>query len=87
MQALDAALERIIVVDLAEIGPIYSILNDSIFLYDNLRGLLVLFQSVVYVGMEGHLALFSFHYHWSRELLQSLLLFLSLFQNRAVSGL
>ena len=69
MQALHSALKSIVGVKLAQVGPINSVFDFSIFLKKHLRRLLFRSKSIVDVGMESHLTFFCLHDHWSCELL------------------
>ena len=62
MQALDPALERLISgLELAQIGSVHAVLDGAVLLDHDFRRLLVAFEGVVDVCVEGHLALLSLH--------------------------
>lgn len=79
VKALDAALKGVVVVKLAQVGPVDAVLDHRVLLnLHDLAGLFVFLQCIGDVVMKRYLALLGFHDHGPRELLQSLLLIVHL---------
>ena len=56
MQALHTALERVIGVQVAQVRPVHSLLQDRVFLYHDLLGPEVLLERVIDVLVKSYLA-------------------------------